>query len=94
MTKNKHGLRILKNKNETFSLQRLRIFKRDKGICSYCNLQLKIQDTTLDHVIPKSKGGLDTDENLVCCCQRCNTLKDNMTKEMFIKMLKSGKRRR
>ncbi len=40
--------------------------------CAYCNSE---EDLTLDHVIPQSKGGLDTTRNVVCCCKSCNQSK-------------------
>lgn len=58
------------------------VFARDGGICFYCkrNLSLaycpdgaKFHDSaTVDHLLEKSKGGLFTLENLVCCCDHCN----------------------
>lgn len=61
------------------------IFKRDNHTCGYCGSK---SDLTLDHIIPKSKGGGDTWENLVTCCRSCNTQKDNLTLEEF--ELKTG----
>lgn len=37
--------------------------------CAYCGSE---ENLTLDHVIPQSKGGVDTLENVVCCCHSCN----------------------
>jgi 5-methylcytosine-specific restriction endonuclease McrA len=48
------------------------IYKRDDHECQYCGTT---KDLTLDHVIPRSKGGQDTWENLVTCCIKCNLKK-------------------
>jgi len=48
------------------------IFMRDGGVCWYCGSR---RNLTLDHVVPKSKGGKDTLNNIITCCQRCNMVK-------------------
>jgi hypothetical protein len=48
------------------------IYKRDDYECQYCGSE---KDLTLDHVIPRSKGGRETWENLVACCAKCNLKK-------------------
>lgn len=50
------------------------IYKRDKHKCQYCGSTKRL---TIDHVIPKSKGGDDSWENLVVACSSCNTKKSN-----------------
>lgn len=50
------------------------IYKRDDHECQYCGSK---KDLTIDHVIPRSKGGRDTWENLVACCTKCNLKKGN-----------------
>ena len=50
------------------------IYKRDGYSCQYCG---STRDLTIDHVIPRSKGGEDTWENLVACCDKCNAAKGN-----------------
>ncbi len=54
------------------------IYKRDGYTCVYCNSR---DHLTLDHVLPKSRGGCDTWENMVTCCSKCNRKKDNRTPE-------------
>ena len=58
-------------------LTRKNILKRDGHKCAYCGRG----DVTLtiDHIIPKSKGGEDTWENLVAACNKCNNVKGNNT---------------
>lgn len=60
------------------TLTRQNIFKRDGQKCVYCPSR---KDLTLDHVMPKSRGGKDTWENLVTCCSKCNIKKANRTPE-------------
>jgi len=58
---------------------RKNIFQRDKYICQYCGQKKDKNDLTRDHIIPKSKGGPDTWENLVACCLECNNYKGDRT---------------
>lgn len=60
------------------SLSRQNIFKRDGFRCAYCQTR---DHLTLDHVMPKSRGGQDAWTNLVTACQRCNTQKGDRTPE-------------
>ena len=57
----------------TAPLSRRAVFARDHGRCQYCG---KPADS-IDHVIPRSKGGPHTWENVVACCRRCNTFKSD-----------------
>ena len=50
---------------------RQRILRRDGHICQYCGQEAD----TVDHVIPRRLGGLDSDDNLVASCKRCNLSK-------------------
>jgi 5-methylcytosine-specific restriction endonuclease McrA len=63
------------------SYSRHNVFKRDKFHCQYCNKKLTEKTATIDHIIPKSKGGQDTWDNTVCCCIACNSRKGNRTPE-------------
>ena len=54
---------------------RSRILRRDQFICQYCNQEA----TTVDHVIPRRLGGLDSDDNLVASCRRCNLSNGSIT---------------
>lgn len=57
-------------------LSRKNVLRRDRFRCQYCSSRDKL---TIDHVIPKSRGGRDTWENLVAACTRCNNRKGNRT---------------
>jgi 5-methylcytosine-specific restriction endonuclease McrA len=51
------------------------VLRRDGQRCAYCPSGA----TTIDHVLPRSRGGADSWENLVACCLRCNNLKGDRT---------------
>ena len=55
------------------------VFYRDKGECQYCKKKLKLDNFTIDHVIPASQGGLKRWDNIVACCKACNQVKGNRT---------------
>ncbi len=59
-------------------LTRHNIFKRDSFQCQYCGVN---QDLTLDHLVPKSKGGKSNWTNLVTACKRCNAKKGDYSPE-------------
>ena len=61
----------------TFS--RRNIFKRDRYTCQYCGHQPQPDDLTIDHVVPRSQGGMSTWENCVLACVICNHKKANRT---------------
>ena len=54
---------------------RFNVFLRDRFTCQYCSSP---HDLTFDHVIPRSKGGLTTWENVVAACSACNLRKSDM----------------
>ncbi len=58
-------------------LNRKNILKRDSYQCQYCST--REGHITVDHVVPKDRGGQDTWENLVCACVKCNAEKSNRT---------------
>ena len=58
---------------------RRNIYRRDRYRCCYCNRRFHTEDLTLDHVVPKSKGGRMTWKNIVLACLPCNARKDNRT---------------
>ena len=53
---------------------RAMIYKRDNNKCQYCGVTRSL---TIDHVIPRSRGGGDTWDNLVVACSSCNVKKGN-----------------
>lgn len=63
--------------HQTRALSRKNILLRDRNTCQYCGVVLPSSELTLDHVQPRSRGGLSTWENLVACCHNCNRRKGN-----------------
>ena len=57
----------------TAPLTRRAVFARDEWRCQYCGATAE----NLDHVIPKSRGGTHTWDNVVAACRRCNSKKEN-----------------
>lgn len=60
-------------------VDRSRVFMRDKYRCGYCGKKFTKEQLTVDHIIPKSRGGNNTYMNLVTSCAVCNIEKDNKT---------------
>ena len=60
---------------------RFNIFDRDNNTCQYCGRRLPRTELNLDHVMPRSRGGTSTWENIVCSCHHCNRRKGGRTPE-------------
>jgi 5-methylcytosine-specific restriction endonuclease McrA len=73
-------LYYIKRPMQKVALTKKNILIRDDHTCQYCGLRGD-RFMTVDHVLPKSKGGPSTWENLVCACMRCNNRKNNRTPE-------------
>ncbi len=67
--------RVYKNK---VPLNKRNILVRDDHICQYCGVSCK-QHPTLDHILPKSRGGSFTWNNTVTSCRKCNQKKGDKT---------------
>jgi 5-methylcytosine-specific restriction endonuclease McrA len=63
--------------HQSRALSRKNILLRDRNTCQYCGVVLPAGELTLDHVVPRSRGGSSTWENLVACCHTCNRRKGN-----------------
>ena len=59
------------------SLSRRNVLHRDNYTCQYCGDRR--HDLTIDHIVPRSKGGFDTWDNVVAACLRCNVKKGDRT---------------
>ena len=56
---------------------RFNVFLRDRFTCQYCGETLPTQELTFDHVVPRSRGGRTTWENVITACSACNLIKGN-----------------
>ena len=56
---------------------RKNIYFRDKSRCQYCGRRFSTRELNLDHVVPLSRGGRTSWDNVVCCCFACNHRKGN-----------------
>lgn len=71
-------LSYVKFKNRGVRLNRKRIYKRDNNQCVYCGSE---KNLTIDHILPRSRGGKNSWTNLVTCCSSCNRKKGDRTPE-------------
>lgn len=51
------------------------LFLRDRHICAYCGHEFSASKLSRDHIVPRSRGGLDVWANVVCSCLDCNRKK-------------------
>lgn len=56
-------------------------------VCFYCHKRVDQERITLDHKIPKSRGGLTVRSNLVLSCKPCNNTKANLTTEEYLERM-------
>ena len=68
-------------------LNRNNLFRRDNGECQYCGSKRHL---TIDHIVPRSKGGKTNWTNLVTACNRCNVNKGDKTPEQAGMVLKNA----
>ena len=69
------------------ALTRRNVFKRDGGVCQYCGSHAS--SMTIDHIVPRDKGGKDSWTNLVTACKKCNIYKGNyLLRERNMKLSK------
>ncbi len=62
-------------------LNRRNLFARDQNRCQYCGKRFPTSELSLDHVLPRSQGGSNSWENIVCACVCCNVKKGGRTPE-------------
>ncbi|RME84626.1 MAG: HNH endonuclease [Caldilineae bacterium] len=76
-------------------LTRRMILARDNDTCQYCGAQPGKAELTIDHVLPRSRGGQKVWENVVTACRSCNQRKGNRTpKEAHMKLIRQPYRPR
>lgn len=73
--------------------QTLQLWTEQKGRCIYCNHSLilwdKYRKPTIEHIIPKSKGGTNHYDNLALACFKCNMYRGNIDLELFMDWYRS-----
>jgi 5-methylcytosine-specific restriction endonuclease McrA len=68
--------------------RRQRVYRRDNGRCRFCGVALSRNEFTLDHLLPRCRGGPDWDVNLVVACTACNNEKgDKAIDEVNMELL-------
>jgi 5-methylcytosine-specific restriction endonuclease McrA len=72
---------VVKFISRSIRATRNNIIWRDKNTCQYCGYVGISSNLTLDHVLPKSRGGDNSWLNLVTCCKKCNQKKRDRTPE-------------
>ncbi|MEA3401375.1 MAG: HNH endonuclease [Armatimonadota bacterium] len=72
-------------------MSRQNVLARDRHTCQYCGRRSK--SLTIDHVIPRERGGTHTWENVVACCSDCNNKKKNRTpREAGMRLIRRPRR--
>ena len=65
----------VRKRREAAGAKRLRIYMRDKFRCQYCGAKKGVGELTLDHILPRSRGGDNSPVNIVTACVACNNRK-------------------
>ncbi len=63
------------------TFNRRNLFRRDRFTCQYCGCQPANDELTIDHIVPRSRGGTSTWQNCVLACVKCNHVKADRTPE-------------
>lgn len=72
---------------------RRNVFKRDKYTCQYCGMQPGMDELTIDHIVPRSKGGISSWTNCVLACIECNKQKaDKALEKCGLKLRKTPRK--
>jgi 5-methylcytosine-specific restriction endonuclease McrA len=73
---------------QTPALSNPKLFARDRGVCAYCGHRFHLDDLTREHIVPTSRGGLDTWMNCITACRPCNGHKGNrMPEELGLSLM-------
>jgi len=65
------------------------LFGKQEGLCNGCKTQFPFRNMTVDHIVPKSQGGTDHEDNLQLLCGACNSTKGRCTQAELISRLKA-----
>ena len=63
------------------ALSNPKLFARDRQVCAYCGGHFRAEEMTREHIVPTSRGGLDTWMNCIAACRSCNGHKGNRLPE-------------
>jgi 5-methylcytosine-specific restriction endonuclease McrA len=75
---------------QTLRFNRRNLFARDGNHCQYCGKTFPTSELSLDHVMPRSRNGPTTWENVVCACVACNVRKGGRTpQEAHMKLIRA-----
>lgn len=75
------------------AFSRQTLYRRDMHTCQYCARRIDHHELSIDHVLPRSRGGRTTWENCVLACLRCNRRKANrMPEEAGLRLLRPPRR--
>ena len=81
------------HERQKVKFSRLNVYLRDNYTCQYCSKHFRFSELTFDHVMPVSKGGETSWENIVTCCKSCNSKKGaKLLNETNFKLLKQPKK--
>jgi 5-methylcytosine-specific restriction endonuclease McrA len=69
----------VRRRREQSGMRRLRVYMRDKFRCQYCGDKKTAAELTLDHILPRSRGGDNSPVNIVTACLQCNNRKRDRT---------------
>lgn len=72
-------LRQVRRPRNKVKFNRHNVLARDRFKCQYCHKEFNAGELTFDHVLPKSRGGQTSWDNIVSCCAKCNGKKGNKT---------------
>lgn len=90
-----HCIIRLRDRHGALKFSRVNIFTRDGYCCQYCAKAFRSTELTFDHILPISRGGRKTWENIVTACWRCNNRKSGRTpNEAGMRLLKKPVRPR
>lgn len=78
------GTTINSYRNRISKKLKLEILTRDEFQCQYCSEQKQGAELVVDHFLPLNRGGNNDDQNLVCCCVRCNSHKTDILPDIFL----------
>ena len=74
---------------QTLRFNRRNLFARDGNRCQYCGHSFPTSELSLDHIVPRSRGGDTSWENVVCACVACNVRKGGRTpQEAHMKLIR------